>query len=74
MSAPTIKTEQKKDPLRRVPITKPPFTLGDIKNVVPPHCFWRSFIRSLSYVVQDLLVISISYYIAATYFHVLLSR
>ncbi|KAJ8560924.1 hypothetical protein K7X08_027114 [Anisodus acutangulus] len=66
MSAPTTKK-----PLQRVPISKPPFTLGDIKKVIPPHCFQRSLIRSLSYVAHDLILVSIFYYIATTYFHLL---
>ncbi|XP_049363770.1 delta(12)-fatty-acid desaturase FAD2-like [Solanum verrucosum] len=68
MSAPT---EQKKNPLERVPSSKPPFTVGDIKKAIPPHCFHRSLIRSSSYLVQDLVLVSVFYYIATTYFHLL---
>lgn len=71
MSAPATKAEQKKDPLKKAPYSKPPFTLGDIKKVVPPHCFQRSLIRSFSYVVYDLILVSLFYYIATTYFHLL---
>ncbi|OIT24084.1 PREDICTED: delta(12)-fatty-acid desaturase FAD2-like [Nicotiana attenuata] len=73
MSAPT-KTEQKKNPLQRVPFSKPSFTIGDIKKAIPPRsprCFHRSLIRSFSYLVQDLILVSIFYYIAATHFHFL---
>ncbi|MCD7467974.1 Delta(12)-fatty-acid desaturase [Datura stramonium] len=66
MSVPTTK-----NPSQRVPITKPPFTLSDIKNVIPPHCFQRSFVRSFSYLVLDLILVSIFYYLATTYFHML---
>ncbi|KAJ8539319.1 hypothetical protein K7X08_013571 [Anisodus acutangulus] len=71
MSAPTTKTEQKKNALPKVPSSKPPFTLGDIRKAIPPHCFQRSLIRSFSYLVQDLILVSIFYYIANTYFHAL---
>ncbi|XP_019236112.1 PREDICTED: delta(12)-fatty-acid desaturase FAD2-like [Nicotiana attenuata] len=69
MFAPT--TEPKKNPLQRVPFSKPPFTIGDIKKAIPPHCFHRSLIRSFSYLIQDLIFVSIFYYIATTYFHFL---
>ncbi|XP_024630932.2 LOW QUALITY PROTEIN: omega-6 fatty acid desaturase, endoplasmic reticulum isozyme 1-like, partial [Medicago truncatula] len=52
----------------RVPHTKPPFTVGQLKKSIPPHCFERSILLSFSYVVFDL---SIAYvlYISTTYFH-----
>ncbi|MCD7463344.1 Delta(12)-fatty-acid desaturase [Datura stramonium] len=65
----TTKTEQKKNPLERVPISKPPFTIGDIKKAIPPHCFNRSLLRSLSYLIYDLILVSVFYFIATTYFH-----
>ncbi|XP_049365493.1 delta(12)-fatty-acid desaturase FAD2-like [Solanum verrucosum] len=69
MSNPTTKTEQKKiNHLQRMSFSKPPFTIGDIKKVIPPHCFQRSLIRSFSYLVQDLILVSLFYYIATTYF------
>ncbi|MCD9561538.1 Delta(12)-fatty-acid desaturase [Datura stramonium] len=71
MSGPTTKTEQKKIPIQRMPYSKPPFTIGDIKKVIPPHCFQRSLIRSFSYLFEDLILISTFYYIATTYFHLL---
>ncbi|CAN4094848.1 unnamed protein product [Withania somnifera] len=71
MSNPTTKDEGKKDPLQRVSISKPPFTIGDIKKAIPPHCFQRSLVRSLSYLVQDLALVSIFYYIAITYLYAL---
>ncbi|XP_060171476.1 delta(12)-acyl-lipid-desaturase-like [Lycium barbarum] len=73
MSNTTTRTEQKRNPLQRVPISKPPFTLGDIKKAIPPHCFQRSLFRSFSYLVQDLILVYIFYYIATTYIHVLQS-
>ncbi|XP_060171479.1 delta(12)-fatty-acid desaturase FAD2-like [Lycium barbarum] len=71
MSNATTDTEQKKNPLQRVTFSKPPFTIGDIKKAFPPHCFHRSLVRSFSYLVQDLILVSIFYYTANTYFYVL---
>lgn len=70
MSSPTTVTEETNPP-RRGPYQKPPFTLGDIKRAIPPHCFERSLLHSLSYVVYDLILVSLFYYIASSYFHLL---
>lgn len=40
----------------RVPATKPPFTLADIRRAVPAHCFQKSTARSLAYLLTDLLI------------------
>ncbi|OIT26623.1 delta(12)-fatty-acid desaturase [Nicotiana attenuata] len=62
--------DQKENALQiRAPTSKPPFTLGDIKKAIPPHCFHRSLIRSLSYLIQDFILVSIFYYISTTFFH-----
>ncbi|KAJ9548186.1 hypothetical protein OSB04_020729 [Centaurea solstitialis] len=53
--------------VKRAPSSTPPFTLGDIKRVIPPHCFERSLIRSSSYLFFDLFLSSLFYYIAAVY-------
>jgi len=57
--------------LRRVPYSKPPFTLGELKKAIPPHCFKRSVLHSFSYVFYDLAKASILFYIATTYIHLL---
>ncbi|KAK9156632.1 hypothetical protein Scep_003206 [Stephania cephalantha] len=67
MSAPPTKKPAEADVHRRAPYTKPPFSVGDLKKAVPPHCFNRSVIRSFSYVVWDLTVAFLFYYIATTY-------
>ena len=59
------------DPLKRVPFEKPPFSLSQIKKVIPPHCFQRSVFRSFSYVVYDLTIAFCLYYVATHYFHLL---
>lgn len=60
-----------KELLRRVPYKKPPFTVGDLKKAVPPHCFNRSVIRSFSYLIFDLTISFIFYYLASNYIHIL---
>ncbi|KAH7842032.1 hypothetical protein Vadar_000677 [Vaccinium darrowii] len=57
--------------LRRVPHLKPPFTLSEVKKAIPPHCFNRSGLRSFSYLIYDLLISSLFYYVATTYIHLL---
>lgn len=51
----------------RVPTAKPSFTVGDLKKVVPPHCFKRSLLRSGSYLVTDLIIISALFYATSHY-------
>ncbi|XP_034915819.1 delta(12)-acyl-lipid-desaturase [Populus alba] len=63
--------EGKESSFNRMPNTEPPFTLGKIKKAIPPHCFQRSLLCSLSYVVYDLSFSFLFCYIAITYFHLL---
>ncbi|XP_057547302.1 delta(12)-fatty-acid desaturase FAD2 [Amaranthus tricolor] len=67
---PTVRKE-KTESLNRVPFEKPPFTLGQLKKAIPPHCFRRSVLRSFSYVVYDLTIAFILYYAATNYIHLL---
>lgn len=60
-------TTTKRDVTERVPCAKPPFSLSQIKKAIPPHCFQRSVLRSFSYVVSDLTISSIFYYLATSY-------
>jgi omega-6 fatty acid desaturase (delta-12 desaturase) len=50
--------------LQRSPTDKPPFTVGQIKKAIPPHCFQRSVIKSFSYVVHDLVIVAALLYAA----------
>lgn len=59
----------KRTPIERSPHSKPPFTISDLKKAIPPHCFERSLVRSLSYVVVDLIFVFAFYYAATTYIH-----
>lgn len=63
--------EDKKITHQRAPTSKPPFTLRQIKNAIPPHCFNRSLLRSFSYVLFDLTLSFLLYHIATSYFHLL---
>uniref|UniRef100_A0A0D9XN64 Fatty acid desaturase N-terminal domain-containing protein n=1 Tax=Leersia perrieri TaxID=77586 RepID=A0A0D9XN64_9ORYZ len=36
----------------------PPFRIGDIRAAIPPHCWRKSPLRSLSYVARDLLIVA----------------
>lgn len=57
--------------ISRVPHSKPPFTLGEVKKAIPPHCFKRSVIRSFSYVLYDLAIASLFFYLATAYIPIL---
>ncbi|CAO2206026.1 unnamed protein product [Urochloa humidicola] len=51
--------------LPRSPTSKPPFTMSDIRNAIPPHCFRRSLIRSAAYLLRDLAISAALLYLAA---------
>lgn len=68
MSVPHKGKESKSDVLQRVPHSKPPFTLGELKKSIPPHCFQRSIPRSFSYVLYDLTIVFLFFYVATNYF------
>lgn len=70
MSVPPGKKSET-DVLQRVPSDKPAFGVGQLKKAIPPHCFQRSVLRSFSYVVYDLTIASLLYYLATTYIHLL---
>ncbi|KAI7739056.1 hypothetical protein M8C21_030333, partial [Ambrosia artemisiifolia] len=59
-------SDQANNILKRVPID-PPFTLSDLKKAIPAHCFDRSVIRSSYYVVHDLIVSYVFYFLANNY-------
>ncbi|XP_047327484.1 delta(12)-fatty-acid desaturase FAD2-like [Impatiens glandulifera] len=66
-----MSTDPPSNALDRAPTSKPPFTLGEIKKSIPPHCFQRSVITSFSYLVYDLLIASFLHYAATSYIHLL---
>lgn len=38
------------------PLSKPKFTLADLKAAIPPHCFERSLLKSLTYTLLNVLL------------------
>ncbi|GKA25802.1 fatty acid desaturase, type 1 protein [Tanacetum coccineum] len=50
--------------LKRVPVSKPPFELSDLKKAIPPHCFKRSVVRSFLGLFRDLIIVGALYYVA----------
>ncbi|KAL6506000.1 Delta(12)-fatty-acid desaturase [Orobanche hederae] len=70
-SVPTEGNKLKSEILERVPHSKPPFTVGELKKAIPPHCFKRSIPRSFSYIVYDFAIAALFYYIATNYFQLL---
>nr|XP_018916237.1 PREDICTED: delta(12)-fatty-acid desaturase FAD2-like isoform X1 [Bemisia tabaci] len=52
---------------KRAPSSKPPFTLGDVKRAIPPHCFKRSVLRSFSYILYDVTAIALLYHVTSYY-------
>jgi omega-6 fatty acid desaturase (delta-12 desaturase) len=47
----------------------PDFTIKDIRDAVPPHCFERSGLRGLAYVARDLFLLAFTFY--AFNFHII---
>ncbi|XP_018916121.2 uncharacterized protein [Bemisia tabaci] len=62
------KNEQPSKPARkRAPTSKPPFTLAELKSLVPPHCFERSLLRSTLYLFHDIAILAGLFYVANNY-------
>ncbi|KAH8769700.1 fatty acid desaturase-domain-containing protein [Hyaloscypha finlandica] len=45
----------------------PTFTMKEIHDAIPPHCFKPSVLRSMAYVVRDYFYLSTLIYLAVTY-------
>jgi omega-6 fatty acid desaturase (delta-12 desaturase) len=41
----------------------PDYSINDIRNAIPKHCFKRSAVRSLSYVARDIASLAITFYL-----------
>lgn len=41
----------------------PDFTIKDIRDAIPTHCFRRSGLRGMAYVFRDLLYLSVTFYL-----------
>jgi omega-6 fatty acid desaturase (delta-12 desaturase) len=59
--------DDEKSIVERAPYTKPPFTIGQLKKAIPPHCFQRSALKSSMYLAVDLAIIGAFLY-ATHYF------
>jgi hypothetical protein len=46
---------------------QPNFTVDDLRNCIPPHCWNRSLLKSFSYLAWDLLLIGVTAYLAFHY-------
>jgi len=47
----------------RVPTAPPPFTISQIRQAIPPHCFRRSYLRSFGHLFFDLSVMCVLFYL-----------
>ena len=47
-----------------LPLQPPKFTLKDIKDAIPSHCFERNLLTSLSHLLSDLVIVAIFGYLA----------
>jgi omega-6 fatty acid desaturase (delta-12 desaturase) len=45
----------------------PDYTINDIRNAIPAHCFERSAITGLSYVLRDMVCLATTFYIFHNY-------
>ncbi|QIX02389.1 hypothetical protein AMS68_007906 [Peltaster fructicola] len=45
----------------------PDYTIKDIRDAIPKHCFERSAIRGLSYVARDIALLATTFYLFNTY-------
>jgi len=56
-------------PKNNLPLEKPKFTLMDIKNAIPAHCFKRNFFISMCHLISDLAIIAVLAYLATWISH-----
>lgn len=40
------------------PIARPKFTLSELRNAIPAHCFERSLVKSFGYLLFDIVIIT----------------
>lgn len=41
------------------PISRPQFTLNELKSAIPPHCFERSMLKSFGYLALDFVIVGL---------------
>jgi len=49
--------------LDRVPVERPPFTVSQIRQAIPAHCFQRSYLRSFAHLIFDVSVMVSLFYL-----------
>jgi fatty acid desaturase len=49
----------------------PEYTIKDILDAIPKHCYERSLIRSFGYLFRDLFFIGLNGYVAVSYIHLI---
>eukprot|EP00889_Picochlorum_renovo_P003261 jgi/Picre1/30291/NNA_005655.t1 len=59
-------TNAQADAAKRQPTNTPDFTIGQLRKAIPAHCFERSLVRSLLYLLVDLSMIAMLY-VGSTY-------
>ncbi|KAF8471958.1 delta(12) fatty acid desaturase [Kalaharituber pfeilii] len=62
--------QEKKSILRDTfgnPFELPDFTIKDIRDAIPAHCYERSYLRSYGYVARDLFLLATTFYIFHNY-------
>ncbi|KAK5991758.1 Oleate hydroxylase FAH12 [Cladobotryum mycophilum] len=47
--------------------TPPDFTIKDIRDAIPKHCFERSALRGYSYIIRDIICLSTTFYVFHNY-------
>lgn len=54
-------------PAHNLPLEKPKFTLSDIRNAIPKHCFERNLVTSLTHLASDLALVAATFYVGYNY-------
>ncbi|KAK1829321.1 fatty acid desaturase-domain-containing protein [Podospora conica] len=45
----------------------PDYTIKDIRDAIPKHCFERSYVKSMSYVFRDMIYLAVTFYLWHNY-------
>jgi len=45
----------------------PDFTIKDIRDAIPKHCYERSYVKSMSYVFRDMILLGTTFYLYYNY-------
>jgi omega-6 fatty acid desaturase (delta-12 desaturase) len=61
----TVAASTKEEKQTSCPLGPPPFTLKNIRDAVPAHCFERSVVKSFYYVAHDLFLVGATLWLAS---------